>query len=187
MTNEELRKRIERFDLPHDQAISLLQRALERDPDFQLAHRELGWAYCAKNELEEAEHHISRAINLNPTDGWAYIYLGNVRWRQLAYEAAEAAFQQALSLWSESSIPLWCLAMFYDYEKRPRLAGRYYRKALELNPNDTVALLRYGHFLRKQHRNVKAKRILERLLTLEPDSERANSELYEAMLALQLR
>ena len=42
ITNEELRKRIERLDLPRDNTIPLLQRALEHEPDFQLAHRELG-------------------------------------------------------------------------------------------------------------------------------------------------
>ena len=187
LTNEELRKRIERFDLPCENVIALLQRALEREPDFQLAHRELGWAYRAEDEIEKAVYHIMRAIDLNPTDGWAHIYLGNVLWRQFAYDAAEAAFQKAITVWPESSIPFWCLAVFYDYEKRPRLAGRYYRKALEIDPNDTVALLRYGHFLRTQHRNVKAKRVIERLLILEPDNERAYSELFEAMLASQRR
>ena len=108
-------------------------------------------------------------------------------WQQFAYDAAETAFQKAITIWPESSIPLWCLAMFYDYEKRPRLAGRYYRKSLELDPNDTVALLRYGHFLRTQHRHLKAKRIYERLLALEPYNERANSELYEATFSSQYR
>ena len=187
LTNEELRERIERFDLTRDHRIPLLQRALECEPNVQLAHRELGWAYYDKDEFEKAEYHIMQSIDLNPIDGWAYIYLGNVLWRQHAYDAAEAAFQKATTIWSESSIPLWCLAMFYDCEKRPRLAGRYYRKALELVPNDTIALLLYGHFLRKQHRYVKAKRVLERLLALEPENERGNSELYEAMLGLQLR
>jgi len=112
MNNDELRERIKRFDFPCDQAIALCQRAVERDPDFQLAHRELGWAFRKQDELEKAEYHIRRAIELDPIDAWAHIYLGNLLWRQFDYAAAEAAFQAAISLWPESSVPLWCLAGF---------------------------------------------------------------------------
>lgn len=135
----------------------------------------------------KSEYHIRRAIELDPADARAYIYLGNILWRQFEYETAEEAFQTAISLWPESSIPYWCLAIFYDYEKRPKLAGRLYRQALEINPDDTVALLRYGRFLRSQHRSVKAKRIFQRLLSLEPDHEQANAGLYEATLESKLR
>jgi tetratricopeptide (TPR) repeat protein len=136
MTNEELRKRIESFDLPRDKAIPLLQRALECEPDFQLAHREPGWAFCTKDDIENAEYHIIRAIDLNPTDGWAYIYLGNVRWRQFDYDAAEAAFQQAISVWPKGSIPLWCLAIFYAGTRVPERAadGRTGRAGADCPP-----------------------------------------------------
>jgi tetratricopeptide (TPR) repeat protein len=187
LTNEELRERIERFDFPRDEIIVLCRLALKRDPDFQLAHRELGWAFCGQDEIEKAEYHIQRAIELDPADGWARIYLGNVLWRRFEYEAAEAAFQTAISLWPDSSVPYWCLAMFYDYENRPRLAARFYRWALEIDPNDTVALYRYGHFLRSQHRSIKAKRIFQRLLSIEPANEHAIAGLYEATLESQHR
>jgi tetratricopeptide (TPR) repeat protein len=173
--------------LPLSEAVFEYQRLLADDPNCQFAHRELGWILVRLGNDDEGEFHIRCALEFDPSDAWANIYLGNVLWGKFEYEAAESAFQKAIALWPDSSVPYWCLAQFYDSEKRPRLAGRYYRKALELNPDDTVALLCYGRFLRMQHRNVKAKRILERLITLEPDNERANSELFEAMLAFQLR
>jgi Tfp pilus assembly protein PilF len=185
MTNEELRERIEIFDFPRDNAIELFQRALERDPNFQLAHRELGWAFRGHDELEKAEYYIRRAIELDPADAWAHIYLGNVLWRQFKYADAEAAFKAAVSLWPESSVPCWCLAGYYDYENKPRLAARYYRQALEIDPNDTVTLEWYGRFLRQHNRNVKAKRILERLLAIEPANEKASAELYEVTLRIK--
>jgi Tfp pilus assembly protein PilF len=187
LTNEELRERIERFDFSADEILVLCQRAIERDSDFQLAHRELGWAFRDENEIEKALYHIRRAIELDPTDGRAHIYLGNILWGLYDYEAAEAAFQTAISVWPESSVPYWCLAIFYDYEKSQRLAGRFYRMALEIDPNDTVALSLYGQFLRSQHRPVKARRIFQRLLSIEPDNQRANAGLFEAILESQHR
>jgi Tfp pilus assembly protein PilF len=187
LTNEELRERIERFDFSADEILVLCQRAIERDPDFQLAHRELGWAFRDENEMGKALYHIRRAIELDPTDGRAHIYLGNILWGLYDYEAAEAAFQTAISVWPESSVPYWCLAIFYHYEKSQRLAGRFYRMALEIDPNDTVALSLYGQFLRSQHRPVKARRIFQRLLSIEPDNQRANAGLFEAILESQHR
>jgi Tfp pilus assembly protein PilF len=187
LTNEQLREQIERFNFPHHETIAVCQLALERDPDFQLAHRELAQAFCSKGEIDKAEYHISRAIDLDPADGRAYIYLGNILWQRFDYEAAEDAFHTAIILWPESSIPYWCLAIFYDYEKQVGLAARFYRRALEIDPNDTVALLHYGLFLRSQRRNKRAKRIFQRLLSIEPANVHANAGLYQATFALQHR
>ena len=183
LTSEELRVRIEHCDFDRDEAIPLFEHAVERDPDFQEAHRELGWALCGHGDEGKAEIHLRRAIVLNPNDGWAHIYLGNLLWRGFAYGEAEAEFKTAVAVWPKSSIPPWCLAMYYDWENHSRQAGRYYRLALEINPTDTVALDRYARFLRKRRQFDKARRIYQRLIEIEPSDEGARCGLFEATLS----
>jgi len=183
LTTEELRVRIEHFDFDRDEAISLFEYAITQDPDFQEAHRELGWALCGNGDEKNAEIHLRRAIELNPNDGWAHIYLGNLLWRRFACGEAETEFKTAVAVWPLSSIPYWCLAMYYDWENQFRQAGHYYRLALEIDPTDTVALDRYARFLRKRRQFGKARRIYKRLLELEPANEGAQRGLFEATLS----
>lgn len=169
-------------NLPLGEAVLEYQHLLAGDPNCQFAHRELGWALVQLSDMGDGELHIRRALELDPHDAWAHIFLGNVLWRKFEYADTETAFQTAVSLWPESSVPLLCLAVVYDYEKRQRLAGRYYRRALEIAPNDTAVLYRYGQFLRSQHRSAKARRIFERLLSIDEKSDQGWSELFEATL-----
>ncbi len=55
---------------------ALLLKALEYDPDYSAAHRELGWLLNSTNPTPQAEYHLRRAIELDGNDTWARIYLG---------------------------------------------------------------------------------------------------------------
>jgi tetratricopeptide (TPR) repeat protein len=49
-----------------NEAVALFERAIEVDPEYSLAHRELGWLHRRAHEFPEAEYHLRRAIELNP-------------------------------------------------------------------------------------------------------------------------
>jgi tetratricopeptide (TPR) repeat protein len=164
-------------DLPA--AIRSYEKALELDIDYAEAHRELGWALGKLNEFDkaEAQYHIRRAIELDHVDGWAYIYLGNLLWGDLDLSSAEQAFLQAIEVWPADSVPLWCLALFYERTDRTREAESYYEKALQSSADDPQANLRFGLYLKEVGESARAKTYLTRALELDPENYRAASAL----------
>jgi tetratricopeptide (TPR) repeat protein len=64
----------------NEEAISLLKKAIEIDPNYAIAHRELGLMFRLTGQSLDAQYHLQRAIELEPTDGWAHVYLGNLLW-----------------------------------------------------------------------------------------------------------
>jgi tetratricopeptide (TPR) repeat protein len=162
-------------DLPR--AISLLRKAVELDPEYAMAHSELGWALRRLNKNEEAEHHLRRAIELDESDAWAHIYLGNLLWEKRDLSSAEELFKRAIDLWPNSSIPYWCLAIFYEYQDRGDEAEEFYQKALAIDPNDPEANKRFGVYLKDIGEKAKAKKYLERAHALDPEDESINEIL----------
>jgi Flp pilus assembly protein TadD len=57
-------------------ADALFCKAIELRPDFAEAHRELGILLLRQKVLDESEYHLRRAIELDPADPWAHLYLG---------------------------------------------------------------------------------------------------------------
>jgi tetratricopeptide (TPR) repeat protein len=160
-------------------ALQLFEKAVELDSEYALAHRELGWSLRKLDRNRESEYHIRRAVELDDTDGWAHIYLGNLLWRKGDLPAAERAFLKAAEVWPGDSVPCWCLAMFYEYTDRPGEADFFYEGALQLNPDDPQANMRFGLYLKEIVETAKAKSYLERALELEPANERARQALAE--------
>jgi Flp pilus assembly protein TadD len=134
--------------------------------------------------IGEAEAHIRRAIELEPDDVWAHVYLGNLLWRRgviddsdTLIQEAEAEFRWAQHAAPEAALPLWCLANLYEDEENWEGARSLYERALELEPDDAVANMGFGRMLMKTGELPAAKVFLERALLLNPDYERVRSLL----------
>jgi tetratricopeptide (TPR) repeat protein len=104
---------IEKHDNP-EKAISLLCRALEIDPQYVLAHRELGVLLHRAGNLEEAEYHLRRALELDPADYWAQMYLANLLGVQGRNDEAEQMYRFATTLHPEVTDGIEVFARFLD-------------------------------------------------------------------------
>ncbi len=51
-----------------EKAIEASQRALELEPDNQKLVNDLGWSQFQAGRIEEAEHTLSRAVAMDPSD-----------------------------------------------------------------------------------------------------------------------
>ena len=95
---------LERTD--KDGAIVRFRRAVEIDPDYQIAHARLGallFGRAVKAGLEhpdwaEAVEHLTRAVTLDPEDGWSHAYLASARQAEENWEEAEAHHRAAARL-----------------------------------------------------------------------------------------
>lgn len=160
-------------------AITLLRKAVELDPEYAIAHCELGWVLRRLERYREAELHLRRSVELDDSDGLAHVYLGNLFRTKRDFSGAEHAFRKAIEVWPTDSLPHWCLAHFYEWQGRPQEADFFYETALHLDPDNPVANLRFGVFLKELGENAKAKVHLERALSLDPTYEDARSALAE--------
>ena len=77
-------------------AIALLKRATEVDPKNKYAWNNLGLAYFAMRQDDQAIHAFEKQIEINPYDEYAYNNLGRVYWNERKYDEAVKAFNKQL-------------------------------------------------------------------------------------------
>jgi predicted Zn-dependent protease len=80
-----------------DEAISLVRRALERDPDNGAFLDSLGWAYFRRGNLTEAQKYLAAAAQRMPDNSEIQDHLGDLRARQGQLQDAIEAWTRALA------------------------------------------------------------------------------------------
>lgn len=154
-----------------------LLKAIEFDPRYSLAHRELGWVLNKQNDDVRAEYHLRRAIELDSNDEWTRIYLGNLLWKRGDTDAAELEFQNAIELMPNKAYPYWSLANLYENQEQWENAAKFYERAVEIDPSDEVAHMNFGRMLEASGDRDRAIFHLERALSLEPNYAKARDLL----------
>lgn len=136
-------------------AISTYRRALELDPDSVVTHYRLGYVYTQSGSLEEAQNHLTRALEIEPDFGPALACLGYVnrrigekmpqgieREQKLNY--AESLLLEALAaspkLIDEDGEAWWgSLGGLYRRRGQINEAINAYAKAAEATPHSSYA------------------------------------------------
>jgi tetratricopeptide (TPR) repeat protein len=59
-------------------AFGLLQSAIDRDPDYSVAHQALGRLAQQNGDLVRAEYEYDRCLEINPSDYWSLLYRANL-------------------------------------------------------------------------------------------------------------
>ncbi|MCM8791195.1 MAG: tetratricopeptide repeat protein [Candidatus Omnitrophica bacterium] len=81
-----------------DEAVDLVKKALEKDPDNGAYLDSLGWAYFKKGMLDEALRELERAINSEPDDPTITDHLGDVYMKKGLQEKARQMWERSLKL-----------------------------------------------------------------------------------------
>jgi tetratricopeptide (TPR) repeat protein len=79
-------------------AISLLETAVEIDPDYAIAHQKLGGLYQLQKDGVRAEFQFRRCIEIDAADYWSYLYLANLLAGQRRDDEAEGLVDFAMHL-----------------------------------------------------------------------------------------
>lgn len=131
-------------------AVPLLQRALEAEPDYALAHATLAWCHhvrFSRGGLEAVERaasiqHARAAVALGGDDALALAIGAFVLWFDAHdIEAAFDLFDRALSLSPSNVVALATSAVALAWSGRAALAAERARRALQLSPFDALRYL----------------------------------------------
>ena len=160
-----------------DEAIALLEGALEPDSDDARALLELGQLYRQGDRDEEAIALFARAAEAEPWNEGAWLALGESRRDVGDLAGAEEALGRALELDPEHEWALFELGKVLDIQGRDREAEAALRRAAHDNPDGDIAEVALAWWYRDRGRLVDAEEVLQAALQATPRDDRLLSVL----------
>jgi DNA-binding winged helix-turn-helix (wHTH) protein/Tfp pilus assembly protein PilF len=141
-----------------DEAIALLERAVALDPSCAGAYAQLARAYNTRafkftshvegrRLRENADVALAKALDLNPNLSDAHFARGLILWTKakgFPHEQAIRSFQKALALEPDADETHHQLSMVYSHIGLLDEALAHVQRAIDLNPNNTMARFRVG-------------------------------------------
>ena len=125
----------------YDEAIDILHRTLELDPQFVPAYTRMGLVYDEADQRKEAIKSFNKVLELEPKNLQARLGLGKVYSKMTRNDLAVAEFLKAESLRPNNTETLFKIALEYWYHQKNQEAAEYYQKVLVIDPDHTQAHL----------------------------------------------
>lgn len=174
-----------------DSAVLYFRKALDIDPRFEVAHKNLGITYFNKGQSELAKKQYRLVLRLNPMYTEAYLNMGSVFRQEQKWDSA--VFYLNLGLESSPANPDLMSDMgnvyFDQIATRPDLkpnllkeSSTWYRKALQQNQWCMEALIGMGHVFWEKKTYDSAARYYKSLVLLDSNTASYQNYLIEALL-----
>lgn len=166
------------------EAARQLQNAIEIDPTFAHAYRDLGKALIMVGSNDEAVEVLRRAIQLDPNDELSYLRMGAALANMGDHTRAVDAFSQAVRL-DPTFYEAWTnVGTSLDLLERDDQAAGAFQKAIELNP---MGFEGYAGLGRLYNDHGMPQDALKELLVAErlaPENSRVAGDIGHALLGL---
>jgi TolB-like protein/Tfp pilus assembly protein PilF len=158
------------------QADSASLKALELDPELAEAHASRGLAVSLSKRWEEASQEFEKAMRLDPKLYEAPYFYGRARFAEGKAEEAIKMFERASTIRPEDFQAPVLLAQAYDSLGDTANAESWYRRGvqilgerMELNPDDTRALILGAVALARLGERERSLDMANRALSVDPD------------------
>ena len=158
------------------QADSASLKALELDPELAEAHASRGLAVSLSKRWEEASQEFEKAMRLDPKLYEAPYFYGRARIAEGKAEEAIKMFERAATIRPEDFQAPILLAQAYDSLGDTANAESWYRRGvqilgerMELNPDDTRALILGAVALARLGERERSLDMANRALSVDPD------------------
>ncbi len=146
---------------------------LRLDPSYPRIHESLAEVLLRRSKLHDAHEHVKLALYEEPYSWTGHFLLGSVLGKKKEWEEALAAFTMCVDI--DTNEPRGWLkcgeAMLHM--KRLEESERYLRKALELNPMMTDAIVEFGYLSLERGDLQGAEECFEKVLSVEPTNRKA--------------
>lgn len=113
-----------------ERSIDLLERAIQIDPNYGVAHQVLGRLFQRKQDLPRAEYHFRRSLEIDPADYWSNIYMANLLGVLGRNAEAEDAYRFATDLHPEIAGGIEAFARFLESIGKAEEARKVRRQQL---------------------------------------------------------
>jgi len=161
-----------------DSAIGKLERSIERDPAFAMAHVDLGLTYWKKwnktkdpTWVEKAHFHCQEALKINDTLVAGYIAFGSILLGTGEYEEAAKRLERAVELDPSSEEAHRALAGVYMQMGRMDEAEREFKIAIDLKQNYWKAHFSLGYLYYMQGELTEAEEKFRRVTELKTEDK----------------
>jgi Flp pilus assembly protein TadD len=168
-----------------DGALAEFQEAVNLNPDYDEAQRNLAQALHQRGRLDEAVVHYQAAWDNNPTDSRPQYGLAIISYQKGNVDEAIVHFQKALSINPDNLEYLNKLAMLLAQKNRFAEAVAPLKKICEIQTNDPDAFNNLGFVLVKSGRLDEGLSAFQKALNLAPGFTQAQNNLAEALNAKQ--
>jgi len=148
MFSDERNSRIDYYDTLDLDGLLAQENESPRDVDLLVS---IGRRYLKQRQLDQSHAYYSRALAIDPDDGWTHLYMGNLCYALSCYDEAEPHFQRAIELLPGVACPHWCLADVYDKQGYWSRTEQQYRCAAETDPTDAKSKQKLEAWLAKRH------------------------------------
>ncbi len=144
--------------------------AAKTSPSSPQNNNNLGDLYARKGNLQRAEYHFSKALQLKPGYADAHHNLANIYWKQGELNKAIENYQKAL----EINPNIWqshqnLAAVYIQKEDYPN-ALKHLESGLEINPSSPKLLYNAAILYSKIGEEEKTKNMLEQILQIDPNN-----------------
>jgi tetratricopeptide (TPR) repeat protein len=145
---------------------------LQLDPNDAEAHFRLSLISARNEQWGDAELHFGRAITLKPKAHWIFQGFGAAKIRAGKIYEGEALLLEAEKINDHYSPTLVDLGHLRETQGQTDTAEAYYRRAIDVNPNDSFAHYRLARLLYREGDIQQAYQAAIAALTGNPTSER---------------
>jgi membrane associated rhomboid family serine protease/Flp pilus assembly protein TadD len=167
-----------------DQAIALLQPALQRRPNVAYVHALMADAFERKSDFAGAERELKQALQFAPTNGSIWRSLGELYVRNQRWEDAANAYSKAAALSKDNGISWFDAGQAYRQLDRSREAADAFKKCVAVNPYFGEAWYQLGIALLNLKQNKEAVPALQQAAKLLPNNPEAHLWLGNALLSV---
>lgn len=154
-------------------AIPLASNAAERGR----AHVALARAYAATGDEMRAEGEYKKAIGEEPSNGVAYLGLGQIALSERNPAEAQRYFNQAIQMSPRLAAAYAALARLYIQAHQRGEALLMLQKAVALDPTDWQSRYELGKLVMQAGETARAKELFTKILAAQPDFLQAGEQL----------
>lgn len=161
----------------NENAIKILKKALELNPDLKKARHNLAAAYILTGKFRDAEKLLAELVANNPTDDFAITNLGVARLSLGNLNSAEELFTKAIQLNPAQPQALKGLGDVKMAKKKYAEAIEAYKKFLDLAPNEATIWFLLGEAQEGMTDYSSAIQSYRKALELEPNFQEAKKRI----------
>jgi tetratricopeptide (TPR) repeat protein len=163
-----------------EKAIEAYKKAIEINPDSDMAYSNMGSAYAGLKKFEEAIEACKKAIEIDPDSDGAHHNIGLAYYNLGKFERAIEAYKKAIEIKPDSYMAYCNMGLAYDKLGELKEAIKAHKKAIEFNSNIDKAYCGMGHAYASLDKLKEAIEAYKKAIEIKPDSDMAYCNMGSA-------